>query len=446
MSDLRKFKGKVRLETETASRVATIDSNKEITSSSVTTTELGHVSGVTSAIQGQIDAKASQADLTAHISNATAAHAATAISVTPSGNLVSTEVQAAFDELQGDIDGISAIGADLVTLTGVLVNSTNLGTFTGTTIPDSSTIKAALQSLETFIEAIPSPFFYAGVWAASTNTPALADGAGTSGSVYYVTDSGTVNFGAGAQVFNAGDKVAYNGTTWDKWDMTDAVTSVNSQTGVVVLTTANVADSTNARYVTDAQLVIVGNTSGTNSGDVTVTDTATVNLTLTAQDISADVISQMSITSDASGLKLSGDAASPGNTKYYGTDGAGTKGFFTIPATGVSAGDIVETSFSLANNQVAPANVTGFLFPVGTVRSFSSLTSVEIDATADLYEQFTLQGINKAVSFNMSVDSTGDASGIVFSITSSGQVQYTSAAYAGFVSGLIKFRAITTSV
>jgi hypothetical protein len=40
----------------------------------------------------------------------------------------------------------------------------------------------------------------------------------------------------------------------------------------------------------------------------------------------------------------------------------------------------------------------------------------------------------------------GDESGIVLSITSGGQVQYTSASYAGFVSGAIKFRAETTSV
>src|SRR5688572_31477503 len=44
--------------------------------------------------------------------------------------------------------------------------------------------------------------------------------------VYYVTDSGTVDFGAGPMVFNAGDKVANNGATWDKWDMTDSVVSV----------------------------------------------------------------------------------------------------------------------------------------------------------------------------------------------------------------------------
>ncbi len=46
-----------------------------------------------------------------------------------------------------------------------------------------------------------------------------------------------------------------------------AVDSVNGQTGVVVLGTADIADSSNKRYVTDAQLVVIGNTSGTNTGD-----------------------------------------------------------------------------------------------------------------------------------------------------------------------------------
>ncbi len=48
-----------------------------------------------------------------------------------------------------------------------------------------------------------------------------------------------------------------------------AVTSVNGQTGVVSLTTTDIADATNKRYVTDAQLVVIGNTSGTNTGDQT---------------------------------------------------------------------------------------------------------------------------------------------------------------------------------
>ena len=46
-----------------------------------------------------------------------------------------------------------------------------------------------------------------------------------------------------------------------------AVDSVNGQTGVVVLGTADIADSSNKRYVTDAQLTVIGNTSGANTGD-----------------------------------------------------------------------------------------------------------------------------------------------------------------------------------
>lgn len=42
---------------------------------------------------------------------------------------------------------------DLITLSGVAEGAANLGTFTGTTITDSSTIKAAMQELETAVEA-----------------------------------------------------------------------------------------------------------------------------------------------------------------------------------------------------------------------------------------------------------------------------------------------------
>lgn len=54
------------------------------------------------------------------------------------------------------------------------------------------------------------------------------------------------------------------------------VNSFNSRTGSVLpqsgdYTTALVPDTTNKRYVTDAQLVVIGNTSGTNSGNETAT-------------------------------------------------------------------------------------------------------------------------------------------------------------------------------
>ena len=59
-------------------------------------------------------------------------------------------------------------------------------------------------------------------------------------------------------------------------------------------TTADIADSTNKRYVTDAQLTVIGNTSGTNTGDQTlsglggVPTTRTITINGTTQDLSAD--------------------------------------------------------------------------------------------------------------------------------------------------------------
>lgn len=50
---------------------------------------------------------------------------------------------------------------------------------------------------------------------------------------------------------------------------TDSVLSVAGKTGAVTLVTSDVTESTNKKYVTDAQLVLLGNTSGSNSGDET---------------------------------------------------------------------------------------------------------------------------------------------------------------------------------
>jgi hypothetical protein len=111
-----------------------------------------------------------------------------------------------------------------------------------------------------------------------------------------------------------------------------------------------------------------------------------------------------------------------------------------------SVGDISETSFSITNNEPLQTDITNLSFDNTLVRSFQVILSVEIDADTDLSEVFELIGINKNGSFDMSVSSVGDDSGVVFSITSTGQIQYTSQNYTGFVSGTIKFRAITTSI
>jgi hypothetical protein len=78
---------------------------------------------------------------------------------------VKTYVTASSGAVQTDVD-------DLVTLSGRPANSTDLGTFTGTTIPDASTNKSALQALETGLEAHIADATDAHAGSAITNTPA----------------------------------------------------------------------------------------------------------------------------------------------------------------------------------------------------------------------------------------------------------------------------------
>jgi|GEM_PF-5489955 hypothetical protein len=407
--------------------------------------------------------------LDAHINAASDAHDASAISVSPSGNLAATDVQAALVELQSDVDS--------------RILSSEKGAANGVATLDAGGKVPVSQLPNSVME-------YQGAWNASTNTPSLSDGTGNAGDVYRVSVAGTpTGFSdpSMSTAFAVGDFVIYSGSVWQKAPASDAVISVFGRQGVVTaqsgdysasqitntpagnisatdvqaaineldsekFASADFDSSFDARLATKTTADLTEGTSlyfteerAQDAVGTILADTDTINLTYTdgTPEIKADVKTQQSITSDASGIKLVGDAAAPGNSKYYGTDSSGTKGFHDLP-TGGSANDIQEDSFAIANNQVSAANVTGLAF-AANVRSFKALVSVEIDATLDLFETFELVGIKKGAGFEMAQSAVGDESGIVFTITSGGQVQYTSSNYAGFVSGTIRFRAITTS-
>jgi len=72
------------------------------------------------------------------------------VSIKPALQALETEVETKADsttvsEIDSNVD-------DLISLTGVSENTTNLGVFSGSTIDDSVTLKAALQALETAVE------------------------------------------------------------------------------------------------------------------------------------------------------------------------------------------------------------------------------------------------------------------------------------------------------
>lgn len=110
-----------------------------------------------------------------------------------------------------------------------------------------------------------------------------------------------------------------------------------------------------------------------------LTDTNTIDFTYAdaTPAITADVRTQMSLTSDASGIKLSGDASTPGNSKYYGTDSGGTKGFFSLPAGG--SGTVTDVSVVTANG-VSGSVATSTTTPAITL-TLGAITPTSVAAT-----------------------------------------------------------------
>jgi hypothetical protein len=110
-----------------------------------------------------------------------------------------------------------------------------------------------------------------------------------------------------------------------------------------------------------------------------------------------------------------------------------------------TSGDITNTSFAGGNNQVSASNVTGLLFSEASVKSFRIIATVIVDATADLYEQIEIRGLQKVSGTWVIADiRLGDDTDVEFTILSTGgngQIQYTSSNYTGFASLNITFRA-----
>jgi hypothetical protein len=87
-------------------------------------------------LQTALDAKAAAADLTAHINDTTAAHAASAIAFTPAAGIAADDVQEAIEEVAGDVTTHAALTA-AHGATGAVVGTTNTQTLTNKTLTDA---------------------------------------------------------------------------------------------------------------------------------------------------------------------------------------------------------------------------------------------------------------------------------------------------------------------
>lgn len=94
-------------------------------------------------------------------------------------------------------------------------------------------------------------------WNASTNSPFLQDGTGTSGHAYIVSVAGTnVNLGSGVENYDVGDLIVHNGSTWNKVPNTvgTGIQEINGfTTAVVSLTTDDVPEGIVNFYMSSNQ-------------------------------------------------------------------------------------------------------------------------------------------------------------------------------------------------
>lgn len=116
--------------------------------------------------------------------------------------------------------------------------------------------------------------------------------------------------------------------------------------------------------------------------------------------------------------------------KFFGNDGS------QWVQLNLSIGDIDQTTFGASAGQ-SLVDVDDFVFSNAVTRGFEAIVTID---RSGLYAEYTLKGIQKGASWEMSQDYIGDDTGITFNITSSGQVQYSSTAGSG---ATIKFRAKT---
>ena len=200
----------------------------------------------------------------------------------------------------------------------------------------------------------------------------------------------------------------YNGTSWVLLGG-GAVDSVNGQTGVVVLDAADVgAEPTKGsddNYVTDAQLVVIGNTSGTNSGDNATNTTSNAYADAKVADTIADGVTTVAPSQnavfDALALKQNnlvlgkkGNASSP----VTGTTTETILESIFIPAGSVAVNDII-----YIRNRVFKTGATGGFTVRYRINSSNSISGSSVLAFATLGAVSTRsQGLERTLNLRAS--------------------------------------------
>ena len=299
-------------------------------------------------------------------------------------------------------------------VTGKILTGLNL--VGGGTIADTDSILAAFGKVQNQISALVGGVMYEGTWNASTNTPTITSSVGSKGDYYVVATAGNTNIN-GITDWKIGDWIIFNGTTWDKVDNTDAVSSVNGYTGAVSLVTSDVAES-GSLYFTNARAIgstLTGYTSG--SGVVAATDTILQAIQKLNGNVSGLVTGVSSVFGRTGAVvATNGDyntSQVTENTNLYYTEGRvsantdvaantaarhaavtigtanglslSTQALSLAAANTTTTGALTSTDWNTFNGKQAALNGTGFVKISGTTISYDNSTYLTTSSASSTY-------------------------------------------------------------
>lgn len=135
-------------------------------------------------------------------------------------------------------------GVNVATVNDILTKLLTGLSITGSSILATDNVLEAFGKLQNQIAGLLGGALPQGVWNASTNTPALASGVGTTGHYYVVNVAGTTTID-GVNDWKVGDWIWFVNGVWHKVDNTDAVSSVNGLIGAVSLVSGDIPESGN---------------------------------------------------------------------------------------------------------------------------------------------------------------------------------------------------------
>ena len=226
---------------------------------------------------------------------------------------------------------------------------------------------------------------YKGTWNANTNTPTLTSSVGTKGDYYVVNVAGNTNLN-GITDWQVNDWAIFNGSVWEKIDNTDLVTSVNGQTGAVVL------DAADVNAVADTATITAG--IGL-SGGGTLVSNATIDLanTTVTPATYGNAAAVAVFTVDAQGrlTSASNAAIAIANSQVSGLGTMSTQDASNVAITG--------GTINVANLEAANVTVTANLFANLATSNTAAMPDPSLPLNPEGYVSVVIGGTTKKIPY-----------------------------------------------